>query len=380
MDDESKKHLAGLGSLGLSSLITEITANEEDDQDDSRDSTITDDAVDYSDISEVAEDETNKYRQAMGSLQPSMQTDDEEDYDADCEDIDSKLMPPPPPPIVPTAAKKEEPASQSPTVGEEGDGIILPSIIAPSSNVDKVDFSSSSDSESETDRPCQGSGAGGPPDSLTLPLAGIMQKDAAKALPGSQSSSQSSGLEGCLGSYGSLVLERTCRQFGGVLAGRRSGSTETLSLGRLRQKESPQRQAPIKVWMDLRVCAASTTRAITMMAPVESKFSQTCGDGDKETEARPKVAEWRYGPAQLWYDMLDGSYFNYGFRLKEEQSNEHQEHDTLKKNKRLHIRREEDDNNENNGGDKDVSDLENELFLMVTQLKWEEDIIWNGRM
>lgn len=72
-----------------------------------------------------------------------------------------------------------------------------------------------------------------------------------------------------------------------------------------------------------------------MMAPVESKFSQTCGDGDKETEARPKVAEWRYGPAQLWYDMLgvpeDGSYFNYGFRLKEEQSSEHQEHDTLTK-------------------------------------------------
>lgn len=58
-----------------------------------------------------------------------------------------------------------------------------------------------------------------------------------------------------------------------------------------------------------------------MMAPVESKFSQTCGDGDKETESRPKIAEWRYGPAQLWYDMLgvseDGSNFNYGFKLKE---------------------------------------------------------------
>lgn len=67
---------------------------------------------------------------------------------------------------------------------EDGDGIILPSIIAPSSTADKVDFSSSSDSESETDRPCQGSGAGGPSDRLTLPLAGIMQKDAAKALPG----------------------------------------------------------------------------------------------------------------------------------------------------------------------------------------------------
>lgn len=40
--------------------------------------------------------------------------DDEDDYDADCEDIDSKLMPPPPPPSLPTSAKKEEPSSQSP--------------------------------------------------------------------------------------------------------------------------------------------------------------------------------------------------------------------------------------------------------------------------
>lgn len=35
---ESKKHLAGLGTLGLGSLITEITANEEGDQEENRDS------------------------------------------------------------------------------------------------------------------------------------------------------------------------------------------------------------------------------------------------------------------------------------------------------------------------------------------------------
>ncbi|KAK1882303.1 Transcription initiation factor TFIID subunit 1 [Dissostichus eleginoides] len=401
LDDESKKHLAGLGSLGLSSLITEITANEEDDQDDSRDSTnvdadgwvkSTDDAVDYSDISEVAEDETNKYRQAMGSLQPSMQTDDEEDYDADCEDIDSKLMPPPPPPIVPTAAKKEEPASQSPTVGEEGDGIILPSIIAPSSNVDKVDFSSSSDSESETDRPCQGSGAGGPPDSLTLPLAGIMQKDAAKALP---------GVTELFPEFRPGRVLRFLRLFG---PGKNMPSVWRSARRKKKRKHrdpqpgtpppegEPSETSPDKKsgWIYEYALPPPPEQClsddeITMMAPVESKFSQTCGDGDKETEARPKVAEWRYGPAQLWYDMLgvpeDGSYFNYGFRLKEEQSSEHQEHDTLKKIQETShkiLRREEDDNNENNGGDKDVSDLENELFLMVTQLKWEEDIIWNG--
>lgn len=71
-----------------------------------------------------------------------------------------------------------------------------------------------------------------------------------------------------------------------------------------------------------------------MMAPVESKFSQTCGDGDKETETRPKIAEWRYGPAQLWYDMLcvseDGSNFNYGFKLKETQSSEPEQQETIK--------------------------------------------------
>lgn len=36
----------------------------------------TEDAVDYSDISEVAEDETKKYQQAMGSLQPNRKTGD----------------------------------------------------------------------------------------------------------------------------------------------------------------------------------------------------------------------------------------------------------------------------------------------------------------
>lgn len=43
----------------------------------------------------------------------SLILDDEDDYDADCEDIDSKLMPPPPPPSLPTSVKKDEPSPQS---------------------------------------------------------------------------------------------------------------------------------------------------------------------------------------------------------------------------------------------------------------------------
>ena len=47
-------------------------------------------------------------------------------------------------------------------------------------------------------------------------------------------------------------------------------------------------------------------------------------DSDRNKEQKPAVAEWRYGPAQLWYDMLGvdetGEGFDYGFRLREVRS------------------------------------------------------------
>ncbi|XP_043996850.1 transcription initiation factor TFIID subunit 1 isoform X4 [Gambusia affinis] len=402
LDNESKKHLAGLGTLGLGSLITEITANESENKEENRESVSvdsegwvksTDDAVDYSDISEVAEDETKKYHQAMGSLQPNRKTDDEDDYDADCEDIDSKLMPPPPPPSLPTPAKKEEsPAGTN--VGEEGDGIILPSIIAPSSTADKVDFSSSSDSESETERPCQGSGVLGPPDRLTLPLAGIMQKDAAKALP---------SVTQLFPEFKPGKVLRFLRLFG---PGKNMPSVwRSARRKKKRKHRDPQPGTPPPEedasepsqekksgWIyeyalppPAEQCLSDDE--ITMMAPVESKFSQTSGDADKETESRPKVAEWRYGPAQLWYDMLgvpeDGSNFNYGFQLKEDQPSEAEEQDLPKDvTEPPEEVQKEDDNmdvdDDGGDGDKVRRVLENELFLMVTQLQWEDDIIWNG--
>ncbi|KAG7223264.1 hypothetical protein INR49_015620 [Caranx melampygus] len=366
LDNESKKHLAGLGTLGLGSLITEITANEDGDQEESRDSgsvdsegwvKSTEDAVDYSDISEVAEDETKKYRQAMGSLQPSRKT-----------------------------------------VGEEGDGIILPSIIAPSSTADKVDFSSSSDSESETDRPGQGSGVGGSPDRLNLPLAGIMQKDAAKALP---------SVTELFPEFRPGRVLRFLRLFGpgkSMPSVWRSARRKKKRKHRDPQPGTPppegepteQGQEKKSGWIYEYAPAPPPEQClsddeITMMAPVESKFSQTCGDGDKETESRPKVAEWRYGPAQLWYDMLgvpeDGSNFNYGFKLKDEQSIEPQIQETPKEITEApqEFQRQDDSVDEGENQDHDYDDedkertaLENELFLMVTQLQWEDDIIWNG--
>uniref|UniRef100_A0A4W5N674 Transcription initiation factor TFIID subunit n=1 Tax=Hucho hucho TaxID=62062 RepID=A0A4W5N674_9TELE len=326
------------------------------------------DAVDYSDINEVAEDETKKYRQAMGSLQPTRRTDDEDDYDADCEDIDAKLMPPPPPPCLPTPGGKKD--DSSPTAAS-GDGIILPSIIAPSSLVDKVDFSSSSDSESETDRPSTGPGSGGSPACLSLPLAGIMQKDAAKALP---------GVTQLFPEFRPGRVLRFLRLFG---PGKNMPSVwRSARRKRKRKHRDPQPGTPPpegaepmeqqgqekKSGWDYEYAPPPPPEQclsddeITMMAPIESKFSQTSGDGDKVAESRPKVAEWRYGPAQLWYDMMgvpdDGSGFHYGFKLKEEDDDEQEKRES--------------------GDEKDEQALENELFLMVTQLQWEDDIIWNG--
>uniref|UniRef100_A0A8C9EQQ1 Transcription initiation factor TFIID subunit n=1 Tax=Pavo cristatus TaxID=9049 RepID=A0A8C9EQQ1_PAVCR len=358
LDKESKKHLAGLGALGLGNLITEITASEDESPeadgahlDEEGWVKSTEDAVDYSDINEVAEDESRRYKQAMGSLQPiGRQDEDEDDYDADCEDIDSKLMPPPPPPPVP--GKKEDEKDAAATVSEDGDGTILLSIIAPSSAAsNKVDFSSSK---------------------LTLPLAGIVQRDASKLLP---------SVTELFPEFRPGKVLRFLRLFG---PGKNIPSVWR-SARRKRKKKHRELAQEVQI-QEGEAGAESGTEGkspweyefaappppeqclsddeITMMAPVESKFSQSAGDTDKVTDTKPKVAEWRYGPAQLWYDMLgipeDGSGFDYGFKLKEKTEQE------VKGQTDEKLADEKDDL------------LADEHFLMVTQLQWEDDVIWNG--
>uniref|UniRef100_A0A8B9QEW9 Transcription initiation factor TFIID subunit n=1 Tax=Apteryx owenii TaxID=8824 RepID=A0A8B9QEW9_APTOW len=382
LDKESKKHLAGLGALGLGNLITEITASEDDNAeadgahlDEEGWVKSTEDAVDYSDINEVAEDESRRYKQAMGSLQPVRRPDeDEDDYDADCEDIDSKLMPPPPPPPVP--GKKEDEKDAAATVSEDGDGIILPSIIAPSSAAsDKVDFSSSSDSESEMG-PQEARQAESKEGKLTLPLAGIMQRDATKQLP---------SVTELFPEFRPGKVLRFLRLFGpgkNVPSVWRSARRKRKKKHRELAQEVQIQEGEVVVESGMEgkspweyefaappppeQCLSDDE--ITMMAPVESKFSQSTGDIDKVTDTKPKVAEWRYGPAQLWYDMLgipeDGSGFDYGFKLKE-------------KKKEQEVKGHADERVRGTAREGDDL-LADEHFLMVTQLQWEDDVIWNG--
>lgn len=59
-----------------------------------------------------------------------------------------------------------------------------------------------------------------------------------------------------------------------------------------------------------------------LLKPVENKEeSGKQGETGENGDLGPKVADWRFGPAQIWYDMLEvpetGDGFNYGFKIKE---------------------------------------------------------------
>ncbi|XP_059046992.1 transcription initiation factor TFIID subunit 1 isoform X1 [Achroia grisella] len=97
-----------------------------------------------------------------------------------------------------------------------------------------------------------------------------------------------------------------------------------------------------------------------------SNESSTQGSGDKTQ--RPTPAHWRFGPAQVWYDMLNvpetGDGFDYGFKLKPP-SPEREE-------------KEEEKIQESASLDSGDSGFPDDAFLMVSQLQWEDDVIWDG--
>uniref|UniRef100_A0A6I8NJU8 Transcription initiation factor TFIID subunit 1 n=1 Tax=Ornithorhynchus anatinus TaxID=9258 RepID=A0A6I8NJU8_ORNAN len=101
---------------------------------------------------------------------------------------------------------------------------------------------------------------------------------------------------------------------------------------------------------------------LKMMAPVEPNRSTA----EKVAPTKNKVAEWRYGPARLWYDKMavpeDGSGFDYGFKLKNPEGDLGAKTDWAGK-----VR----------AAEETVGLLSPENFLMVTQQQWEDEVIWD---
>lgn len=93
-------------------------------------------------------------------------------------------------------------------------------------------------------------------------------------------------------------------------------------------------------------------------------------DNGENSDQKPKVADWRYGPAQIWYDMLEvpdsGEGFNYGFKIKQDKSSSQSKYSNERSE---------------NGVDKNVDQqlsIADDAFLMVSQLHWEDDVVWDG--
>ncbi|KFB52614.1 AGAP003882-PA-like protein [Anopheles sinensis] len=84
-------------------------------------------------------------------------------------------------------------------------------------------------------------------------------------------------------------------------------------------------------------------------------------EADSKGDSKPKVADWRYGPAQSWYDMLDvpdtGEDFNYGFKVADQAKLA-----TLP----------------SVSATPTENAIPDDAFLMVSQLHWEDDVVWDG--
>ncbi|XP_033631522.1 transcription initiation factor TFIID subunit 1-like isoform X1 [Asterias rubens] len=360
LDPESKRHLSELSALsGLGSLVREI-ADDDDydgekgeggDKDDTASNEAEDekasDAVDYSDITEAAEDEsTDKYREAMGTVMPSKRAgsddDDYDDYDDDAtndrpSNSDSKLMPPPPPPV----ERKTVPPSAS------------------------------SDEDTIKDE-----------EYIDEKVEAVKRLNVSELFPEFR--------EGKVLRFHRLFgSQNTLPQLWRGTKRKKRKRRPTANSDGPEQISSPTK-GPITGWQynyaptpPPEDCLPDDE--ITMLAPIEPLMTTEDDDRNKNKDMRPKVAEWRYGPAQYWYDMLgvadSGEGFDYGFKMK----------GTDNKENVPTITKEEDEEEDKEDPPKEtipVSELFadcpkmppacQDAFEMVSQLPWEDEIIWDG--
>lgn len=99
---------------------------------------------------------------------------------------------------------------------------------------------------------------------------------------------------------------------------------------------------------------------LKLLAPVKNEPAVTGDENAKENvKTSPAFTDWRFGPAKYWFDMIKvpetGSDFDYGFKLA--------------KDNKL-------DNNKLNKIDN--GEFDDDAFLMVSQLQWEDNVVWDS--
>ncbi|KAJ8298033.1 hypothetical protein KUTeg_024564 [Tegillarca granosa] len=391
LDEESKRHLGSLSILGgIDSMVKEITDDSSTDQNEDKEDSSTGgsmvksaSAVDFSDINEMAEEENEKVKDAMSGLIVNRTDTDEEDYD---DDTDAKLMPPP-------SWLPQQP-------GQKSDG--------------SKDDQSTHDKPDDGDQTKQDSSDN--QKQLHTPLAAMLPPELSKV---DVTTLFPEFRKGQVLRFSRLFKpvhtphvwkrkkkkkvedekkeEPTTTQVKGEAEEKHTAeekkegdqmSREERELSPLErviavgqqvdpringESLSPVKQKPSElseeededeydfgIKLDLgrpakpEECLSDDEDKL--LKPIEIKSATGQQTASSESEQRVKVAPWRYGPAQYWYDLLGvdetGEGFDYGFKIKSKEEKEEKLNPDI--------------------------NFPDENFLMVTQLQWEDDIIWNG--
>ncbi|XP_034951275.1 transcription initiation factor TFIID subunit 1 [Chelonus insularis] len=346
LDDDAKQHLGSLGRLGLSSILDELMSNDVKEEktninngenhdtgpitngddyshhqndDDTDYDAKSPGALDFSDINELADDVSEG--NTVAAVKPKTEKENT-DYDADDEEninkTDKQLMPPPPVPEEKENLTPEEIEAVRQRKLETPLASMLPSKYA---NIDVTELFP----DFRPNKVLRFSRLFGPgkPSSLPQIWRGVRKRrkkkkhDIKDSDSGSDQDEKKSKFKGWVMNYAPDPKPEEC-----------ASDDET-----------------------------------KLLRPVEDKEQAgKPGVNGENGDLGPKVADWRFGPAQIWYDMLKvpetGDGFNYGFKLVEKK-------DSC------------DNENEKKSCEND-EDLQEDAFLMVSQLHWEDDVIWNG--
>ncbi|KAL1456949.1 hypothetical protein WDU94_001632 [Cyamophila willieti] len=315
LDSDAKRSLSGLSRLGLNTLLSEVIGNEElltpndvnlDNTDDNRFNEKLPSAIDYSDITETADDLSEAELEGMGV-----------NYDADDE---GQLMPPPAGRLAEERKKKK---LETPLAA------MLPSKYA---DIDVTQLFP----DFRHGQVLRFSRLFGPGKKSSLPQIwrGVKKRRKKQKKETQLDKSNKSSL-----SNSESDVESAARKKKGW----------TLNIASPPPPELCESDDEIKF---LQPCEEKPN--------ANSQFSSSQMDPN---DLGPRAADWRFGPAQIWYDMLDvpetGEGFNYGFKVKDRKQDEEEEEKEKKTN-----------NQENQFPD--------DAYLMISQLKWEDDVIWNG--
>ncbi|XP_031550015.1 transcription initiation factor TFIID subunit 1-like isoform X2 [Actinia tenebrosa] len=327
LDEESRKHLGQLSCLiGMGSLVKDITDEDRlpDESSGDRDSAWIQkdsDARDFSDINELADEEEGKtYPQtniAYNLIRPQSKEDSDDDYDeSDDEGQNDK----------------------------KGDSLILPTVAPAASTLSKE----------EQDRLAMPP----PPDPSIQPAVSVCNKEEDN-LPRTSSGQTVTEL---FPEFKPGKVLRFSRLFGPG----KSLPQQWRNAKRRRKKKKKQEDEGVALQPPLSPPLPRKEDCLSddedkLMAPWKPKVEEQesnldlTSDASNEQQNKKKLLAWRYGPAALWYEMLgvneDGSDLDYGFKVKE--------------------------NPEEDFGNTSPSYIPDDCFHMVSQVNWEDDIIWS---